>query len=464
MGVSAYQGANLDAGLGQFLEAVRTGKIKPGSYLIVESLDRISRREPWDAFTTFQEIINAEINLITLEPSETEYSLQAIREQPHLLYPVLGVMQRAHEESKIKSQRGRAAWGQKKKRARETGEVTTRSVPQWLRVKQDSEGRRFAEIDKRKAKVVRRIFELARDGWGTQRIAVTFNTEGVKVFGRGNGWTQSYIRLILKNAAVIGQYQPMKNIHENGKNERIPDGDPVEDYFPAVIEPALFYSVKHTKRGPSGVGDGLQKNLLSKLVFCGKCGGKMHYVNKGSGHVYLECDNRRRFRSCDAPAVPYFPTFSYVMLELNDFRPFEADANAVQERERELDALAGQIAETQEAIGRLVDSLERVQSSTMEQRLADKETELSALKVLRNVLREKAATATTRARPLDIGIANIDDDPLGEYIIFEGERRVPADKVELVRRGRAHIAAEIRRVVERVEVIKGEPVKVIPKE
>ncbi len=280
------------------------------------------------------------------------------------------------------------------------------------------------------------------------------------MFGCGNGWTQSYIRLILKNPAVIGQYQPMKNIHDNGKPERIPDGDPVEGYFPAVIEPALFYSVKHTARSPSGVGDRLPKNLLSKLVFCGKCGAPCHYVNKGSGHVYLECDNRRRFRSCDAPAVPYFATFSYVLAELEDFRPFEADANAASERERELDAIAGQIAETQEAIGRLVDSLERVQSSTMEQRLADKETELSALKVLRNVLREKAATATTRARALDL---TIDGDPVGEYILFEGERRVPADKVELVRRGRAHIAAEIRRVVERVEVEKGQPVKVILK-
>ncbi len=52
-----------------------------------------------------------------------------------------------------------------------------------------------------------------------------------------------------------------------------------------MIEPALFYSVKHTARGPSGVGDRLPRNLLSKLVFCGKCGAPAHYVNKGSGHV-----------------------------------------------------------------------------------------------------------------------------------------------------------------------------------
>ena len=47
------------------------------------------------------------------------------------------------------------------------------------------------------------------------------------------------------------------------------------------------------------------------------------------------------------------------------------------------------------------------------------------------------------------------DSPVSEYIMWKGERVVPKDKVEQVRAGRAHIAAEIRRVVERVEVEKG---------
>src|SRR5580693_3466918 len=46
IGVSAYTGANRrDGALGRFLEAVRAGAAKPGSCLIVESLDRLSREE-----------------------------------------------------------------------------------------------------------------------------------------------------------------------------------------------------------------------------------------------------------------------------------------------------------------------------------------------------------------------------------------------------------------------------------
>ncbi len=170
----------------------------------------------------------------------------------------------------------------------------------------------------------------------------------------------------------------------------------------------------------------------------------------------MECDNRRRFRSCDALAVPYFATFSDVTAHLEDFRPFEADNGAAaQERERELDALSGQIAETQEIIEGLADKIERTESETLERRLVDKETELSALKLQRNVLKETAATATTRAKHLDYR-------PLREYVLLRGRRR-SNDDIEMVRRGLAHIAAEIRRVVERVEVIKGERVKVIVK-
>jgi DNA invertase Pin-like site-specific DNA recombinase len=44
IGVSAFKGANIASGaLGKFLQAVQDKKIPQGSYLLVESLDRLSR-------------------------------------------------------------------------------------------------------------------------------------------------------------------------------------------------------------------------------------------------------------------------------------------------------------------------------------------------------------------------------------------------------------------------------------
>jgi DNA invertase Pin-like site-specific DNA recombinase len=46
LGVSAFRGKNADHGaLKAFLDRVESGLIQPGSYLIVESLDRLSRTD-----------------------------------------------------------------------------------------------------------------------------------------------------------------------------------------------------------------------------------------------------------------------------------------------------------------------------------------------------------------------------------------------------------------------------------
>jgi DNA invertase Pin-like site-specific DNA recombinase len=60
-GRSAYRGGNAegDAGLSRFLEACRRGLIEPGSFLLVESLDRISRMAPRRAQRLLDDIVDA---------------------------------------------------------------------------------------------------------------------------------------------------------------------------------------------------------------------------------------------------------------------------------------------------------------------------------------------------------------------------------------------------------------------
>src|SRR5579862_4336017 len=59
LGVSGFHGANVETGrLGAFLDAVKSGRVRPGSILIVESLDRLSRAEVRKALTLFLQIID----------------------------------------------------------------------------------------------------------------------------------------------------------------------------------------------------------------------------------------------------------------------------------------------------------------------------------------------------------------------------------------------------------------------
>ena len=60
IGVSAYSGKNIASGsFGRFLALVREGKIEKGSYLLVESFDRMSRQEPIVALQPFMDIVNS---------------------------------------------------------------------------------------------------------------------------------------------------------------------------------------------------------------------------------------------------------------------------------------------------------------------------------------------------------------------------------------------------------------------
>src|SRR5262249_5131611 len=70
-GVSAFHGKNARKGhLGAFLDAVERGAIPKGSYLLVESVDRISRRDPWTALDTLKRIIDQGTVLVTLSDEQ----------------------------------------------------------------------------------------------------------------------------------------------------------------------------------------------------------------------------------------------------------------------------------------------------------------------------------------------------------------------------------------------------------
>jgi DNA invertase Pin-like site-specific DNA recombinase len=107
LGVSAFKGDNVSTGaLGGFLDAVEKRLVPAGSYLLVESLDRISRQEIVEALTLFLRIIKAGINLATLQDSRV-YRADQVDFQDLIIS--LTIMSRAHEESQLKSQRVGAA-------------------------------------------------------------------------------------------------------------------------------------------------------------------------------------------------------------------------------------------------------------------------------------------------------------------------------------------------------------------
>src|SRR5947207_4955596 len=103
IGVSAFKGANVAEGaLGRFLDAAKTGKVPAGSFLLVESLDRLSRQQVRKSLGIFLSIVDAGVNIVTLTDNRV-YTAQKT-ELADLLTSLV-IMTRAHEDSQPQSRR-----------------------------------------------------------------------------------------------------------------------------------------------------------------------------------------------------------------------------------------------------------------------------------------------------------------------------------------------------------------------
>jgi DNA invertase Pin-like site-specific DNA recombinase len=105
---AAKNGLNLKTGkLGQFMKKLTGGEIKPGTLLLVEDIDRLSRQTPVDAIAQFYDLLQKGVKIVTLrdgrifEKSTTDLGS---------LITSFVTMSRANEESKIKSMRLSLAW------------------------------------------------------------------------------------------------------------------------------------------------------------------------------------------------------------------------------------------------------------------------------------------------------------------------------------------------------------------
>ncbi|WP_074941388.1 recombinase family protein [Ectopseudomonas composti] len=288
-GISAYTGKNVnDEGkLRRFYEYVKSGKIESGSYLLVESLDRLSREDVLIALPRFIDLLNEGINVVTLADNFI-YTKGA--DVPQLIMSIVH-MARAHHESKLKGERVSKAWRKKQDYAREHLTPLGSVCPYWL----DFKGGEYI-VNEDKAEIVRQIFSMTIAGYGQIAIVKHLNKNNVPVFGsikrnKSGLWGASSIAKILCNRSVLGEYQPM--VYE--QKRRRENGSVIEGYYPPVITPEIFYTASYVRTQRHVSKDTKQSkdfNVWSKLLVCSKCRSPMHLVNKGQppkGFKYLRC-------------------------------------------------------------------------------------------------------------------------------------------------------------------------------
>ncbi|MFS2263097.1 recombinase family protein [Vibrio vulnificus] len=304
LGVSAFRGSNFREGaFGAFIEAIKSGEISKGSYLLIESMDRLSRERLSVAHDRFKELLRLGINVVTLQDNKLYNEASLDKMEDMMLMMV--IMNRAHEESQIKSQRLQAAQAEKRKQARENKTPTGYRPPDWMQ-----KGTNGYQLTPERVAIVKRIFQLTIDGFGAIAIAKLLNSEGLKPWGRSKtGWQTTYIKKVLRSRTVLGEYQPHKMV----ERKRVPDGETIPDFYPPIIDPVTFkkadLAIRSRDRRPVSQRKLEVNNLFTGLVSCKKCGNTMHYVNKGSGSKggqYLVCSLARTGATKNGVKCSYF--------------------------------------------------------------------------------------------------------------------------------------------------------------
>ncbi|MFZ5207471.1 recombinase family protein [Enterobacter kobei] len=279
LGISAFKEGNRPS-LSDMLEAIEQGQIEQGSTIIIESLDRLSRR----GIDVTQQIIKSILQNNVFIASLVD-GLLLNRDSVNDLVSVIRIAlaaDLAHKESEKKSQRLRETKGHQRQRAL-NGEVINKVLPFWLERKEDM------FVFSERLDTVKRIIELRRKGFGTHKIAKVLNDEGHRPL-RSAGWNHTTVGKTINSVALYGAYQTS----ETTKDRKVILLDIVENYYPAVINKEEFMLLqadqKKNKPGYKSVHNpftGLLKH---------ECGGALvrkFHVASGKTYQYHVCANAR---------------------------------------------------------------------------------------------------------------------------------------------------------------------------
>lgn len=263
-GLSAYHQRHVKSGaLGVFLQAVEDGRIAPGSVLVVEGLDRLSRAEPIQAQAQLAQIVNAGITVVTASDGKT-YSRETLKANPmDLIYSLL-VMIRAHEESDTKSKRVTASI---KRQCQGWIDGTFRGVvrngkdPAWVRL---VDGK--WELIPERVAAVRMGLDLYCKGYGASKIVEELTAQNLSMTDRGPKALQIY-RLI-RQRGLIGE----KELEVDGEVFRLPG------YYPAILSDVEWSNLQSLseQRGRRRVKGELPAVITGlNITSCGYCGTAM---------------------------------------------------------------------------------------------------------------------------------------------------------------------------------------------
>jgi len=329
-GKSAFRGDNARTGkLKEIIEKIDSGVIKKGDYLVVESIDRITRQRVLDGVELLQGILKRGVSIYTTSDGKT-YSYNDPEKDFENLLMISLIAKRANEESEIKSKRLIAAWGARRERAR-SGEMIIKSgnsIPYGLRAVNG-----VFEIHEEERAEVEEVFHLL--------LAHGLNTAVKKINKTAKKpWCNATLNKLISSRSVIGGLATHTVVYNNGRSRKVQTGI-IEGYYPKLISDTLFYQVvskmqERKHKNWNGNKSTQDFNIFQHQIYCAKCKDKIYYDHRGSrynGVIYplFKCNSAKiTYEKCDAHNIRFEIVLCMLLDILHDFEKLNSAIHSKQ--------------------------------------------------------------------------------------------------------------------------------------
>ena len=283
-GKSGFKGDKQRA-LNAFLKLVEEGRVNGGETLLVENLDRLSRKGIRATQNLINKLFDAGINIATLFPIEKLYKAEDSANDIGASIELASFAYSAHTYSKNLSTRVKAFNTNRREQVRQ-GKATTLStqLPSWLELVDGKQKPIPAAV-----KAIKYIFRRTIDGVGRKSLCAELNGKFPPLSKRKNtsSWNETMVANLIKSRRVLGDA------------ESTVTGEIFKGIYPQVIDEQTWKKANAASaRRRSERGKPTEKvNLFNGLLWHAVDGCKMGFHAYQARRVNGDIVKYRRYRS-----------------------------------------------------------------------------------------------------------------------------------------------------------------------
>lgn len=249
-GLSGWTGENRTVGaLGRIIDGLRSGHIPPGTVLLIEQWDRLSREHRKKATRLIEDLLDDGLSIVTLNDGQV-WSASEYDDDISLPIRLMLSLEQAHKFSENLSRRITAAWVSNTEKVKAGTRLRSKAIPRWLKLIGSLDDGHF-EVIPEVAATVTEVFSRFAEGEPSNAIANDLrNREVPLISGRHSQWRSGNIRRIVSSKAPYG----ILELGKGRKNERVLTGEVVHDYFPRIVDEETQRRVLFRLNKPSASG------------------------------------------------------------------------------------------------------------------------------------------------------------------------------------------------------------------